>query len=139
MNLYAIRDRLLDYWMTPFAAPDDKAVLSSLSYQLNLESSSAISQAPHHYEIHRIAKVTENSHVIEDREFLCDCASLIRAGVRKEPQPGAAEDNRNLQANRKHPPELARAARAYKQAPKGQEPPEEEPTDSLPRSPGGTC
>lgn len=85
MNLYAIRDRLIDYYMQPFAEHNDKAVLLGVSQAVNnLESNSAISKAPHHYEIWKLGYVTEDGHLVPEREFLADCSSLIRNSLREK-------------------------------------------------------
>jgi len=93
MKLYAVRDRLIDYFMTPFVAPSDKQVLASLAELINGENAHAITQAPHHFEIWRIANLSEDGRIEEAREFLADAASLIRPGVRANAQTRGAEAN----------------------------------------------
>lgn len=89
MHIYAIRDKMLEYFMTPFAAPGDKDVLASLATTINAGADgNAIKAAPHHFEIWRLAQVTEDGHIAEDREFLAECASLIRRNVRQTGEPG---------------------------------------------------
>ncbi|QXP08239.1 MAG: nonstructural protein [Arizlama microvirus] len=84
MNIYAIRDRLLDYYMQPFAGPEDKAVLAAVARTINTqENMSDIAQAPHHFEVWRIGKVTTDGHIQQDRELIADCASLVRPGIRR--------------------------------------------------------
>lgn len=88
MKIYAIRDRLIDYWMTPFAAPDNGAVMQSIAATINNPSqgdTNAVAYAPHHFEIHQIGYVTEDGHLVPERAFICDCASLVRKRVREEP------------------------------------------------------
>lgn len=83
MRIYCVRDRLIDYFMTPFAAPEDKAVLQSLSNAINNPGATdAIAQAPHQFEIWKLGHVTENGHLVPEREYLGDCSSLVRARVR---------------------------------------------------------
>ncbi|AXH75812.1 MAG: nonstructural protein [Microviridae sp.] len=89
MNIYCIRDRMLDYFQDPFVAPNDYNVLASVSNVINNpEVQSAIAQAPHHFEIWRIATVDDQGHINESREFLADCSSLVRA-QRQPAAPGA--------------------------------------------------
>lgn len=84
MKIYAIRDRLIDYYMTPFAAPSEKDVLASLAQTINTgDLNSAIAQAPHHFELWQLGLVTEDGHLTPQRQFLADCSSLIRADIRK--------------------------------------------------------
>jgi len=82
MKIYALRDRLLDYYMTPFAAPNHNEVLSSIAATINTgETTNAIAQAPHHFEIWHIGTVTEG-HITPTHELVADCASLIRGDIR---------------------------------------------------------
>jgi len=91
MNLYAIRDRLIDYFMVPFPAPDHSQVKAAIAAQINNGDSNAISQAPHQFEIWQLAELdTEEGHVYAKREYLCDCSSLIRAGIRTNTEHGLA-------------------------------------------------
>lgn len=83
MKIYAIRDRLIDYWMQPFAAPEHKAVQQALARQVNDgPETSDIAQAPHQFELHQLGFVTEDGHLSPEREFICDLSSLIRPGLR---------------------------------------------------------
>lgn len=84
MNIYALRDRLIDYYLTPFAAPTDKDVLAAIAAAINNgENRDAIAQAPHHFEIWKLATIDDDGHIKEARELLADCASLIRTDLRK--------------------------------------------------------
>lgn len=89
MKIYAIRDRLIDYFMQPFVGPDDKTVQAAVARTINQgEITSDISQAPHHFEIWSLAQVTEDGHIVEDRYIVQDCASLVRRDIRPR---GAAD------------------------------------------------
>lgn len=104
MKLYAIKDRLLDYFMTPFAAPSDKEVLGSIATTVNnyeAINTNGIAQAPHHFEIWVLAEIDEEGHVNPKREFLHDCSSLLRGSVRKA---GGPEDSQG-----KGPPDSSRS------------------------------
>lgn len=84
MNIYAIRDRLIDYYMQPFVGPDDKNVLAAVARTINQgEMTSDIAQAPHHFEVWRLGRVTEDGHIDVSKEFLADCSSLVRGGIRQ--------------------------------------------------------
>lgn len=89
MNIYAIRDRLINYYQTPFMAHTDKEVLASLAKLINGEDINIheIAQAPQHYEIWRLGQVDQDGDLIQDKELLADCASLIRIGVRTRHEP----------------------------------------------------
>lgn len=83
MKLYAVRDRLIDYYMQPFIGPADKQVLASLATVINEEgNTSAIAQKPEHFELWRLAEIDETTGQVQgDREFIADCGSLVRSGV----------------------------------------------------------
>lgn len=93
MKIYAIRDRLINYYMQPFAAPGDKEVMSAVATTINNGANSDIAQAPHHFEIWQLGEVHEDGHIEPSQILVCDCASLIRTGLRKSPgaQPGGSE------------------------------------------------
>lgn len=83
MKIYAVRDRLLDYYMTPFVAPNDNEVKGALARTVNnQEDTNGIAQAPHHFELWELGIVEEDGHITKTRIFVCDCSSLIRTGVR---------------------------------------------------------
>lgn len=92
MKIYALRDRLIDYYMQPFVGPDDKNVLASVARLVNNgEVTSDITQAPHQFEVWSLGHVTDDGHLVPERNYLADCASLVRAGIRKTPDTGAGE------------------------------------------------
>lgn len=83
MNIYAVRDRLIDYYMQPFVGPSDKEVMSALARTVNnTGDTNGITQAPHHFELWELGKVDDEGNITPTRKLVCDCASLIRAGVR---------------------------------------------------------
>lgn len=80
------------YIQPPFFAPGTKAAQASLAELINGDSKHAIVQAPHHFELWQVGYIEENTgELIAAKDFICDCASLIRTGVRER----AAEDERN--------------------------------------------
>lgn len=83
MKIYAVRDRLLDYYMQPFVGPDDKEVMSALARTVNNEAdTNGIAQAPHHFELWELGTIEGEGNLTPTRRLVCDCASLIRRGVR---------------------------------------------------------
>lgn len=94
MKIYAIKDRLLNYYMAPFAAPDDKQVLAAISATVNnyagLETN-AINQAPHHFEVWKIGEVDDEGNICPSKDYLADCASLVRPGLRRDGIPGDSQ------------------------------------------------
>lgn len=89
MRIYCLRDRLIDYYMQPFAAPNHKAVLAAIAQTVNRQDGplNDIQQAPHHFEIWQLGLVTEDGHLTPEREFIADVSSLVRSGVRKGEHP----------------------------------------------------
>lgn len=91
MKIYAIRDRLIDYFMQPFVGPDDKSVMASVARLVNTgEVTSDIAQAPHQFEVWTLGQVTEEGHLVPERQYLGDCSSLVR-NVRPRINTGAEE------------------------------------------------
>lgn len=78
LNIYALRDRLVGYYLQPFCAPDDNNVKAALANIVNQGEKDAISQAPHHFEIWRLGKVTEEGDLVPGKEYVCGCQDLIR-------------------------------------------------------------
>lgn len=79
MKIYAVRDRMLDYYLHPFAAPDDKQVMGGIAQQVNNpEQMEAIAQAPQHFEIWKLGEVLDNGDLVTNREIICNCQQLVR-------------------------------------------------------------
>jgi len=85
MKLYAIRDKLIDYFLRPFTAENDKEVMASLAETINNDQNKApIAQTPSHFEIWILAEVDgETGIVIPKKEFLGDASSLVRPNIRE--------------------------------------------------------
>lgn len=140
MKIYAIRDRLVDYFMTPFAAPETKPVMAALATTINSGDHSDIATNPHHFELWQLGQVQEDGHITPSREFICDLSSLIRPGVRPR---RAGEGHQSLGADE--------ATGAVPEVPGGAErpggtlngsipspaPPTEVPADEVRRGPQG--
>lgn len=94
MKIYAVRDRLIHYFMTPFCGADDKQVLAGLANHINNPEGTydAIKQAPHHFEIWKLGEVQENGLITSKIDFLADCSSLVRASVRSTTDAGTGAD-----------------------------------------------
>lgn len=91
-GIYAVRDRLLDYFQQPFIAMDKNAVKAALAELINNnESAHAITQAPQHFELFQIGAVTEDGHVYGKHELICECTALVRSGVRERGASGNGE------------------------------------------------
>lgn len=94
MRLYALRDRLIDYFMRPFTAETDAQVLASVASTVNnQEGTDAIHTNPHQFEIWRLAEIDEKTgHIKPAHEYLADAASLVRGGIRDRGpgRPGTA-------------------------------------------------
>lgn len=94
MKIYAIRDRLIDYFLMPFAAPGDKEVMSALSKRVNYgQTEDDVCQAPHHFELWKLGEVLEDGTLTPKKELICDCSSLVRAR-RESPESRPREVSR---------------------------------------------
>lgn len=83
MKLYALRDRMLAYFLRPFVADSHFQVLASLSETINSDKETTIQAAPHHFELWCLAEIDEETgRVTGTPEFLQDCAGLVRERIR---------------------------------------------------------
>lgn len=81
MRIYAIRDRMLDYFLTPFASRTDKEVLGGIAAGINNgDSKDALAQTPHHFEVWCIGEVLEDGSIVAAKVLIADCGSLVRPG-----------------------------------------------------------
>lgn len=79
MKIFAIRDRLIGYFQKPFAETDTGPVLAAIAQVINTgDTSNAIAQAPHHFELWELGTVTETGHIEGRPEFIADLSTLIR-------------------------------------------------------------
>lgn len=81
---------MLDYYLQPFVAEDDKNVLSAVAGGINdPDNKQAIAQAPHHFEIWRLGSVDqETGKITQHLEFIADCSALVRGDIRQGRKPG---------------------------------------------------
>lgn len=132
-QIYALRDRLIDYYLRPFTAPDDKEVLASLATTINSgEGTSAIQNAPHHFEIWRLGSITEEGDCRPGKELIADCSSLVRGNIRertdrgaealRSPQVGERETTGRPPGGRDTAPSAAQNAAQTENGQGGQEP-----------------
>lgn len=106
MKIYCTKDILLNVYQQPFAAPADGDVLSAIAQAVNnQENMSAIAQAPHHFQIWKLGEVTEDGHLIPNRELLAEASSLIRPNIRRRPN-GGAEALGDAASRSENPPQL---------------------------------
>lgn len=91
LNLYTIRDRLIDVYLLPFPAPDHNQAKMGVAAKVNSGDTDGICQAPHQFELHQIATLdTDTGSITATREYICDCSSLVRRSVRDNPPTLAA-------------------------------------------------
>jgi len=76
---------MLDYFQVPVTVYRLEDLLAAVAKGINStgEDRNEIAQAPDHYEIWQIGEVTEQGHIEIKREFITNCASLVRNGVWK--------------------------------------------------------
>ncbi|QXP08024.1 MAG: nonstructural protein [Arizlama microvirus] len=129
MKIYAIRDRLLDYYMQPFAGPEDKAVLASIARMINTQGEqSDIAQAPHHFEVWELGEIDDEGHINPTRKLIADCSSLVRPNIRERDQRRSAEDSPTAEIGRGTPPSTYPDARAAQRPPQAAPPAAEDET-----------
>jgi len=84
VKIYALRDRLLNYFLAPFAAPGDLEVLGSVSNLVANGDTQGLQQAPHHFEVWRLGEVTADGNIVASKELLAGCESLVRGKPGKD-------------------------------------------------------
>lgn len=84
---------MLEYYMPPFVGETDRQVMASLAQTVNNPGNmNAIAQTPHHFELHQLADVDEDTGKITPKhEYICDCSTLVRPSVRGAGATGGAE------------------------------------------------
>lgn len=137
MNIYALRDRLIGYYLHPFAGASDKEVLAAVATNVNGRNSD-ISQAPHHFEIWKLGRVDEEGHIHQERELLAGCDSLVRGDLRKTGEPGSRPVAPAAPPSRRDPRDAPAHARAGSEAPTHQAPAEDGPVEEVRGRFGGT-
>jgi len=129
VKIYAIRDRLLDYYMQPFAGPDDKAVLASIAKIVNTQGEqSDIAQAPHHFEVWELGEIDQEGHINPTRKLIADCAALIRPSFRDRTQRSGPEDDGTAEISRGKTPDTYAGAGAGQRASQAAPPAKEDET-----------
>jgi len=98
MKIYALRDRLIDYYLQPFIAPTEKQMLASLAQLVNGEENHAVAKAPHHFEAWELAEIDEEGNVTPTRRLVADASSLLRAGIRETTERNSTEPARQIRS-----------------------------------------
>lgn len=111
MKIYAIKDRMIDYFMTPFTGESDRQVQAGLAQTINNPGNmNAIAQTPHHFELWQLGEVNEDTgKITEHREFIADCSSLVRPSIRG-PGKSAGPETQDTTGRRIPPPSGVRDA-----------------------------
>lgn len=91
MKLYALRDRLIGYYLQPFTGPDEHGVKASLAETINGDVQHALTKSPHHFELHELAEIDQETGKVTPTgpKLIADCSSLIREDIRETGAPGA--------------------------------------------------
>lgn len=91
MKIFAIRDRMLDYFQPPVCVHRVEDLMAAIAKGINGEGEARneLAQAPDHYELWKIGEVDDQGHIRAERKLVANCSQLIRGGVWKR-QPGAA-------------------------------------------------
>lgn len=95
MKLYALRDRLLEYFQRPFIGDSDATVLAAVAMAINNEETKVdFAQAPTHFEVWQLAEIREETGAVTPTpKFLSNCGDL-RRGIREERTRSTPEGTR---------------------------------------------
>lgn len=95
MKIFAVRDRMLDYFQVPVVVHREQDLIAAIARGINGEGDdrNELAQAPDHYELWLLAEVDDQGRINEKREFIANCASFVRNGVwaRRKPGPAGTE------------------------------------------------
>lgn len=83
MKLYAIRDRLLEYFQRPFIGDTDATVLAAVATAINTEANVDFAKTPTHFEVWVLAEIQEETGQVKATpKFISNCSDL-RRGIRE--------------------------------------------------------
>lgn len=99
MKIFAVRDRMLDYFQRPMAFERAADVLSALGTVVNNpdQVTNEIHQAPHHFELWELGEVDEEGKIRVTHTLVANCSSLVRDSFRE-----TAKQNRTQTAGAAH-------------------------------------
>lgn len=98
MNVYSVRDRMIDYFLPPFLAPSDNEAIAAIAAAVNSEGDHALTKAPKDFEIWRLAYIEETGTVKGPPERLRNCLTLIRDSIREGGATGPGDRTREGQS-----------------------------------------
>lgn len=103
MNIYTVRDRMIDYYVLPaFFADNDQQAMAMISMTVNGDSKDALAQTPHHFELWRLGRIeNQTGNITQNKEFIAECAGFIRSRVR-ENTGGVTRADQTQAAERRH-------------------------------------
>lgn len=79
MKLYAIRDRLLEYFQRPFIGDTDATVLAAVATAINTEANVDFAKTPTHFEVWTLATINEETGTVTGApKFIANCSDLRR-------------------------------------------------------------
>lgn len=85
MNLYGVKDLLLNIMAPPFVAPSDNQAITALANIVNRgRETDPYAQAPHHFQLWQLATIDEEGNVSPTKIILTDLSSLVRADIRQD-------------------------------------------------------
>lgn len=92
MKIFAIRDRLLDYYQRPMVFDRAPDLMAALAKAINsTEGENEIQQAPEQFELWQLGEVDDQGNLKAERQLIINCASLIRNGVWTRTQRGSRQ------------------------------------------------
>lgn len=119
MKLYAIRDRLLEYFQRPFIGDTDATVLAAVATAINTEAKVDFAQTPTHFEVWQLAEISEESGQVRSApKFISNCSDL-RRGIREDRIHRATTSEGTAPAGAERPNGNPIAARTTDRPPEG--------------------
>jgi len=83
--LYAIRDRMLDYYQRPVFSDRKSDFVAAVANAINTGGTNDFCQTPEHFEIWELGSFNVETGQLEGKQtIITNCASLVRNGVRHE-------------------------------------------------------
>lgn len=105
MKIIAVKDILLDYFMTPFCTHSVHEAIGGIAAVINNpENQDAISKSPSQFQIWLLGEVDPEGAVTARRELLASCHSLVRP-VERPPTEDPRQQELRLAYNERRSPQ----------------------------------
>lgn len=103
MKIFAIRDRIMNYFDAPFVAHTTNQVKGAISNELAKGEKIDWAQAPHHFELYELGEIDDQGNIKVEKQLITSLDSLIRPSVRKR-DDGETDTSPTLESSLPIPP-----------------------------------